>query len=44
MIERGRLFGVPTFRWIPAATRVTVGYAIITVSADVVPETLDWPR
>ena len=29
MIERGRLFGVPTFRWIPAATRVTVDYAIV---------------
>jgi hypothetical protein len=44
MIERGRLFDVPTFRWIPAATRVTVEYAIVTQSADEVPETLDWPR
>jgi hypothetical protein len=35
---------VPTFRWIPAATRVTVEYAIVTQSADEVPETLDWPR
>jgi len=44
MIERGRLFDVPTFRWIPAATRVTVEYAIVMRPADVVPETLDWPR
>jgi hypothetical protein len=44
MIERGRLFGVPTFRWIPAATRVTAEYAIVTQPADAVPETLDWPR
>jgi hypothetical protein len=44
MIERGRLFDVPAFRWIPAATRVTVEYAIVTLSADVVPETLEWPR
>jgi hypothetical protein len=44
MIERGRLFDVPAFRWIPAATRVTVEYAIVTLSADTVPETLEWPR
>ena len=44
MIERGRLFNVPTFRWIPAATLVTVEYAIVLRPADSVPETLDWPR
>ena len=44
MIERGRLFGVPAFRWIPAATRVTVEYAIVVRSVDAVPETLEWPR
>ena len=44
MIDRGRLFDVPTFRWIPAATRVTVDYAIVIRPADTVPETLDWPR
>jgi hypothetical protein len=44
MIERGRLFDVPTFRWIPAATLVTVEYAIVLRPADTVPETLDWPR
>ena len=42
MIERGRLFDVPTFRWIPAATCVTVEYAIIMRQAEAVPETLDW--
>ena len=26
MVERGSLFGVPTFRWIPAQTRVEVRY------------------
>lgn len=26
MIERGRLFGVPSFRWIPAGERITVRY------------------
>ena len=28
MIDRGRLFGVPTYRWIPARTRVAVEYWI----------------
>jgi hypothetical protein len=35
MIERGKLFGVPAFRWIPARTSVTVAYkARITQSED----------
>ena len=44
MIERGRLFDMPTFRWIPAATRVAVEYAAVMRPADIVPETLEWPR
>jgi hypothetical protein len=44
MIERGRLFEVPAFRWIPAASSVTVEYAIVTAPAETVPETLEWPR
>jgi hypothetical protein len=43
MIERGRLFGTPTFRWIPAATRVTVEYWATLGRADVIPETLEPP-
>jgi hypothetical protein len=27
MIERGRLFDTPGFRWIPARTRVDTAYA-----------------
>jgi hypothetical protein len=27
MIERGSLFGAPSFRWIPARTRVEVRYS-----------------
>jgi hypothetical protein len=41
MINRGRLFDVPTFRWIPAKSRVEVAYCAIVRDADVVPETLD---
>jgi hypothetical protein len=40
MIERGRLFDVPAFRWIPARTRVEVEYWIVCRGADRVPERL----
>ena len=43
MIDRGRLFDVPTFRWIPAKSRVEVAYCAIVRDADVVPERLDSP-
>jgi hypothetical protein len=43
MIERGALFGVPAYRWIPARTRVEVEYWIVCRSADRVPERLERP-
>jgi len=43
MIERGQLFDTPTFRWIPAASRVSVEYWIIARSARTIPETLAPP-
>lgn len=43
MIDRGRLFETPTFRWIPAASRLSVEYWCVSAPADTVPETLDWP-
>lgn len=33
MIERGRMFDTPTFRWIPAKSRVAVGYAAVLLPA-----------
>jgi hypothetical protein len=44
MIDRGRLFGVPTYRWIPARTRVAVEYWIFCQPATAVPEHLERPR
>ena len=44
MIDRGRLFGVPTFRWIPARSAVEVEYAAAARRADAIPETLDPPE
>jgi hypothetical protein len=38
MIERGRLFGVPAFRWIPARTRVEVRYRALVSRAEAADE------
>jgi hypothetical protein len=43
MIDRGRLFDTPTFRWIPAKARVEVTYWAIACDADAVPEMLTSP-
>jgi hypothetical protein len=44
MIDRGRLFGVPTYRWIPARCRVEVEYWIVTRSVAAIPDALEWPE
>lgn len=43
MIDRGRLFGVPTYRWIPARASVSVEYWVVLNAAAQSPETLEWP-
>ena len=43
MVDRGRMFDTPTFRWIPAASRVSVEYWCVSKPAEGIPETLDWP-
>ena len=43
MIDRGSLFNVPTYRWIPARSRVEAEYWIVSRAAEVVPEWLGWP-
>jgi hypothetical protein len=40
MIERGSLFGVPAFRWIPARTRVEVRYRAVLSQAETADEVL----
>ncbi len=40
MIERGSLFGVPAFRWIPARTRVEVRYCAAVGPAGSLPEAI----
>ena len=43
MIDRGHLFDVPAYRWVPAGTRVDAEYWAVTKFLDSVPESLDWP-
>ncbi len=43
MIERGTLFGMPGFRWIPARTTVEVHYRAALARTGTVPESLVWP-
>lgn len=43
MVDRARLFGVPTYRWIPARTSVEAEYWIVARDARAVPESLEWP-
>ena len=43
MIDRGRMFGVPTYRWVPALSRVEVEYWILAPLVTSIPETLEWP-
>jgi hypothetical protein len=38
MIERGSLFGVPGFRWIPARSAVRVEYRAFITTSDFIPE------
>ena len=44
MIDRGKLFGVPTYRWIPAKSKVFVEYWAVAAIATAVPETLARPQ
>jgi hypothetical protein len=38
MIDRGKLFGVPTYRWVPAKSAVEVEYRVVARSASQVEE------
>ena len=44
MIDRGRLFDVPTYRWIPARSAVTVEYAVVVEERDDILESLARPE
>jgi len=41
MVDRGKLFGVPAYRWLPAKARLEVEYCAVMARADAMPETLE---
>jgi hypothetical protein len=41
-VDRGRLFGVPTFRWLPARTKLQVEYWAVLQPSDAPLESIDW--
>jgi hypothetical protein len=43
MIDRGSMFGVPGYRWIPAKSKAEVEYWAMTIEAKAVPDFLEWP-
>ncbi len=42
MLERGSLFGVPGYRWIPARSKVRVEYCAFVATAASIPEEVRW--
>jgi len=44
MIERGSLFGVPGFRWIPAKGKVRAEYWAMLEPVRKIPESVAWPK
>ena len=43
-IDRGKMFGVPTYRWLPAKGKISVEYWAFTQEADSIPESAEWPE
>jgi hypothetical protein len=43
MTDRNQLFGVPTYRWLPARSRAEVEYWAVTQESETIPESLVWP-
>ncbi len=44
MVDRGRLFDTPTYRWIPARSSVSVEYWMLLSQAAEIPDALEWPH
>jgi hypothetical protein len=42
MIERGSLFGVPGYRWIPASSAISVTYCAFARLANKIPGSVEW--
>ncbi len=42
MVERGSLFGVPTYRWVPAFSQVCAEYCAFVTTVESMPESVQW--
>jgi hypothetical protein len=42
MIDRGSMFGVPGYRWIPAKSKVAVRYCAFVTNSPKIPEDVTW--
>jgi hypothetical protein len=42
MVERGSLFGVPAYRWLPAKSCLTLEYCAFVTAAESIPESAGW--
>lgn len=43
MVDRGRLFDTPTYRWLPARGRLEAEYWVVLQSAQSIPKSIVWP-
>jgi hypothetical protein len=42
-VDRGSLFGIPTFKWLPAKAKLQIEYRAVIGRSDAPPDSLDWP-
>ncbi len=42
-VDRGRLFNIPTYRWLPAKATISTEYWIVVRQTDAPLESVDWP-
>ena len=42
MVQRGSLWGVPSYRWLPAKTRISANYSAFVMPAESSPESAVW--
>jgi len=42
MVDRGSMFGVPSFRWVPAGSTVRASYGAFLLEADALPQAVEW--
>jgi hypothetical protein len=42
MVERGQLFGVPSYRWLPARESLEVTYCAFAIATDAMPRSAAW--